>query len=114
MSIRSMLVAAAFTSARLEAAADGRSPIAAMRIEVGEVSGVACYTVERGRGPCHRDRCAGHCGNVNPCFVCSCTGSECNFFNTEPRGRAPSRREQRQRAHPQASSNVTQRSKAPV
>ena len=46
MSIRSMLVAAAFAS--LEAAhADGLRPIDAMSIDVGEVSGVAYYTVER-------------------------------------------------------------------
>jgi hypothetical protein len=49
MSIRSMLVAAAFTSARLEAAAaDSLRPIDAMRIDVGELSGVAYYTVEHG------------------------------------------------------------------
>jgi hypothetical protein len=54
MSIRSMLVAAAFASlqaaafASLEAAhADGLRPIDAMSIDVGEVSGVAYYTVER-------------------------------------------------------------------
>src|ERR1700742_3397192 len=46
MSIRSLLVAAAFVS--LEAAhADGLRPIDAMSINVGEVSGVASYTVER-------------------------------------------------------------------
>ena len=48
MSIRSMLVAAAFAFASLEAAhADGLRPIDAMSIDVGEVSGVAYYTVER-------------------------------------------------------------------
>jgi hypothetical protein len=49
MSIRSMLVAAALASARLEAAAaDSLRPIDAMRIDVGEVSGVAYYTIEHG------------------------------------------------------------------
>jgi hypothetical protein len=48
MSIRSMLVAAAFTLAFLEAVhADGLRPIDAMSINFGEVSGVAYYTVER-------------------------------------------------------------------
>ena len=54
MSIRSMLVAAAFASlevpafASLDAAhADGLRPIDAMSIDLGEVSGVAYYTVER-------------------------------------------------------------------
>jgi len=48
MSIRSMLIAAAFNLASLEAAhADGLRPIDAMSIDVGEVSGVAYYTVER-------------------------------------------------------------------
>ena len=46
MSMRSMLVAAAFAS--LDAAhADGLRPIDAMSIDLGEVSGVAYYTVER-------------------------------------------------------------------
>src|ERR1700722_10386549 len=48
MSIRSMLVAAAFALACLETAqADGLRPIDAMSIDLGEVSGVAYYTVER-------------------------------------------------------------------
>src|ERR1700704_1015560 len=48
MSIRSMLVAAAFVFASLEAAhADGLRPIDAKSIDLGEVSGVAYYTVER-------------------------------------------------------------------
>ena len=48
MSIRSMLVAAAFALASLEAAhADGLRPIDAKSIDLGEVSGVAYYTVER-------------------------------------------------------------------
>jgi hypothetical protein len=48
MSIRSMLVAAAFTLASREAVhADGLRPIDAMSINLGEVSGVAYYTVER-------------------------------------------------------------------
>jgi hypothetical protein len=46
MSIRSMLVAAVFAS--LEPAhADGLRPIDAMSVGVGDVSGVAYYTVER-------------------------------------------------------------------
>src|SRR5258707_14989663 len=48
MSIRSMFVAAAFALASLEAAhADGLRPIDAKSIDLGEVSGVAYYTVER-------------------------------------------------------------------
>ena len=48
MSIRSMLVAAAFASTSLEAAhADDLRPISAISIDLGEVSGVAYYTVER-------------------------------------------------------------------
>jgi hypothetical protein len=48
MSIRSMLVAAAFALASVEAArADGLRPIDAKSIDLGEVSGVAYYTVER-------------------------------------------------------------------
>jgi hypothetical protein len=48
MSIRNMLVAAAFAAASLEAAhADGLRPIDAMSIDLGEVSGVAYYTIER-------------------------------------------------------------------
>jgi hypothetical protein len=48
MSIRSLLVAAAFALASLEAAhADGLRPIDAKSIDLGEVSGVAYYTVER-------------------------------------------------------------------
>ena len=48
MSIRSMLVAAAFAAASLEAAhADGLRPIDAESIDLGEVSGVAYYTVKR-------------------------------------------------------------------
>src|SRR5258707_14987062 len=48
MSIRSMLVAAAFALASLEAAhADGLRPIEGKSIDLGEVSGVAYYTVER-------------------------------------------------------------------
>jgi hypothetical protein len=47
MSIRSMLFAAAFTLASLQAAhADGLHPIEAKSIDLGEVSGVAYYTVE--------------------------------------------------------------------
>jgi hypothetical protein len=46
MSIRSLLVAAAFAS--LEPAhADSPRPIAAISVDVGEVSGVAYYTAER-------------------------------------------------------------------
>jgi|ERR1700730_9281522 hypothetical protein len=48
MSIRSMLVVAAFALASLEAAhADGLRPIDAKSIDLGEVCGVAYYTVER-------------------------------------------------------------------
>jgi hypothetical protein len=48
MSIRSMLVAATLASTFLEVAhADGSRPIGAMSIDLGEVSGVAYYTVER-------------------------------------------------------------------
>jgi hypothetical protein len=48
MSIRSMLVAAAFALASLEAVhADGLRPIDAKSIDLGEVSGVAYYTVQR-------------------------------------------------------------------
>jgi len=48
MSIRSMIFAAAFALASLEAAhADGLRPIEAKSIDLGEVSGVAYYTVER-------------------------------------------------------------------
>ncbi len=48
MSIRSMLIAGAFNSASLEAAhADGLRPIDAISINLGEVSGLAYYTVER-------------------------------------------------------------------
>jgi hypothetical protein len=48
MSIRSMLVAAAFTIAVLPAAhADGLRPVDARSIDLGEVTGVAYYTVER-------------------------------------------------------------------
>jgi len=48
MSIRSMLVAAAFASTSLEAAhADDLRPISAISIDLGEVSGVAYYTAER-------------------------------------------------------------------
>ena len=48
MPIRSMFVAAAFALASLEAAhADGLRPIDGMSIDLGEVSGVAYYTVER-------------------------------------------------------------------
>ena len=48
MSIRSMLVAAALALASLQAAhADGLRPIEAKSIDLGEVSGVAYYTVER-------------------------------------------------------------------
>src|SRR3984885_1416750 len=47
MSIRSIIVAAAFALASLEAAhADGSRPIGAMSIDLGEVSGVAYYTAE--------------------------------------------------------------------
>jgi hypothetical protein len=43
-----MLVAAAFASTSLEAAhADDLRPISAISIDLGEVSGVAYYTVER-------------------------------------------------------------------
>ena len=48
MPIRSMFVAAAFALASLEAAhADGLRPIDGMSIDLGEVSGVAYYTVGR-------------------------------------------------------------------
>jgi hypothetical protein len=48
MSIRSIIVAAAFALASLEAAhADGLRPMDARSIDLGEVSGVAYYTVER-------------------------------------------------------------------
>jgi hypothetical protein len=48
MSIPSMLFAAAFALSSLEAAhADGLRPIEAKSIDLGEVSGVAYYTVER-------------------------------------------------------------------
>ena len=48
MSIRSMLFAVAFALASLEAAhADGLRPIDAKSIDLGDVSGVAYYTVER-------------------------------------------------------------------
>ena len=46
MSIRSLLVAAAFASLQ-PAHADGLRPIDAMSVDVGELSGVAYYTVER-------------------------------------------------------------------
>jgi hypothetical protein len=48
MSIRSLLVAAAFALAPLQAIhAEGLRPINAKSIDLGEVSGVAYYTVER-------------------------------------------------------------------
>lgn len=48
MSIRRMLVAAAIALTFLEAAhADGPRPIDGMSIDLGDVSGVAYYTVER-------------------------------------------------------------------
>jgi hypothetical protein len=48
MSIRSMLFAAALALASLETAhADGLRPIEAKSIDLGAVSGVAYYTVER-------------------------------------------------------------------
>jgi hypothetical protein len=48
MSIRSMLFVTAFAFASLAAAhADGVRPIAARSIDLGDVSGVAYYTVER-------------------------------------------------------------------
>ena len=48
MSIRSMLVAAAFTLVSLDVAnGNGPRPIDAMGIDLGDVSGVAYYTVER-------------------------------------------------------------------
>src|ERR1700704_2874727 len=48
MSIRSMFVATAFALASLEAAhAEGLRPIEAKSIDLGGVSGVAYYTVER-------------------------------------------------------------------
>ena len=48
MPIRSILVAAAFVLASLEAAhADSLRPIDGMSIDLGGVSGVAYYTVER-------------------------------------------------------------------
>jgi len=46
MSIRSLLVAAAFASLQ-PAHADGLRPIDAMSVDVGELSGVAYYTVGR-------------------------------------------------------------------
>src|ERR1700722_1429541 len=47
ISIRSIIVAAAFALASLEVAhADGSRPIGAMSIDLGEVSGVAYYTAE--------------------------------------------------------------------
>jgi hypothetical protein len=48
MSIRNIFLATAFTLATLGAArADGVRPIEAKSIDLGEVSGVAYYTVER-------------------------------------------------------------------
>ena len=48
MSIRSIIVAAAFASASLEAAhADDLRPISAISLDLGDVSGVAYYTVGR-------------------------------------------------------------------
>ena len=48
MSIRSLLVAAVFALAPLQAIhADGLRPIDAKSIDLGEVTGVAYYTVER-------------------------------------------------------------------
>ena len=47
MSIRRMLVAAVALAALEAARADGLRPIDAMSIDLGEVSGVAYYTVER-------------------------------------------------------------------
>ncbi|WP_424630393.1 hypothetical protein [Bradyrhizobium sp. SYSU BS000235] len=48
MSIRSMLIAAAFALASLQAThADGVHPINGVDIDLGDVSGVAYYTVER-------------------------------------------------------------------
>ena len=48
MSIRSLLVAAAFASASPETVhADDLRPMSAISLDLGEVSGVAYYTVER-------------------------------------------------------------------
>jgi hypothetical protein len=48
MSIRGLLLVAAFAFASLGAAhAGGMRPIEAKSIDLGEVAGVACYTVER-------------------------------------------------------------------
>jgi hypothetical protein len=48
MSIRNLLFAAAFALASLGAAhADGVRPIEAKSIDLGEISGIAYYTVER-------------------------------------------------------------------
>jgi hypothetical protein len=48
MSIRNMLIATAFAFASLTTAyADGLRPIEAKSIDLGDVSGVAYYTVER-------------------------------------------------------------------
>lgn len=85
MSIRSLLVAAAFALASLEGAhADGLRPIAARSIDLGEVSGVAYYTVERDGFPRCHDPHAGHGGNAGSCRVCSCTGPERGFLHTAP------------------------------
>src|SRR6201981_107871 len=83
MSIRSMLVAAGFPVASREAAhADGLRPIDAKSIDLGEVSGVAYYTVERDGFHVVTTLAQGKAGTPIRVCVCSCTGSECGLLNT--------------------------------
>jgi hypothetical protein len=102
MSIRSMLVAAAFALASLEAAhADGLRPIDGKSIDLGEVSGIAYYTVERDGFHVVTTIAQGMAGTPIPCCIYSCTGSASGFLYTAPGRCARNQPERRQRARPQ-------------
>jgi len=109
MSIRSMHFVAAFALASLEAAhADGLRPIEAKSIDLGEVSGVAYYTVERDGFHVVTTLAQGMAGNADPCCVCSCTGSECGFsqhHTRQVRSKSPGTATACSSARPKAVSN---------
>ena len=87
MSIRNILFAAAFGIASVAAArADGLRPIEGRSIDLGEISGIAYYTVERDGFHVVTTLAQGEAGNADPCRICTCIWPACGSLNTATSG----------------------------
>jgi hypothetical protein len=101
MSIRNMLFAVAFGIASLTAArVEGLRPMEGKSIDLGEISGIAYYTVERDGFHVVATLAQGEAGTPIR-VVCSCTWSARGSLNTATSGCDRDQPERRQRTRSQ-------------